>query len=81
MLGCKSMWDNTCVSNEDCCSGNCDNNNGQCKLGGGDQSNLILNVWRFGQINVKITMIVVQETVTIIMGNGILVFVNHRGHK
>lgn len=40
VLGCKLDWDNTCVSNEDCCSGNCDNDNGLwkfgvCKLGRG----------------------------------------------
>lgn len=40
IFGCKLDWDNTCVSNEDCCSGNCDNENGSwkfgvCKLGRG----------------------------------------------
>ncbi len=37
---CKPLWDNSCASNGDCCSGFCDNNNGQwafgvCKTGSG----------------------------------------------
>jgi len=37
---CKPLWDNSCASNGDCCSGFCDNNNGQwafgvCKQGSG----------------------------------------------
>ena len=31
--GCKADWDSTCKTNGDCCSGFCENNNGQWLLG------------------------------------------------
>ena len=40
---CKSLWDNSCTSNRQCCSGFCDNKNGQwafgvCKSGSGNNN-------------------------------------------
>ncbi len=32
-LGCLPNWANTCSSGGDCCSGRCDNNNGQWQYG------------------------------------------------